>query len=435
MQRANRPKRFLMAVWEGGGTLPPEMEVARKLIARGHTVRVIGDPTVEPMARAAGCGFTPWVQAPHRENLDPSTDIIGDWRFKNPLQLFARAVDALLCGPAAQFAADTLAELDRHPADMVLADTVLTGALMAAEARNLPRAALVPNIYICPAPGIPPIGVGFAQARGPLGRVRDHAIGAVMDRMWRRGIPAINNARMGLGLAPVTTIWEQNNLVDAVFVLTSPSFDFKADRLPPNVRYVGAQIEDPSWADPWQPPWPSDNRRPLALVGLSSTFQNQVPVLRRVIAGFEGLDARGLVTVGPAIDPAVFSDAPANVVVIRSAPHGQVLKQTSVCVTHCGHGTTLKALAHGVPLVCIPMGRDQHDTAARVTASGAGIRLKPTATSAQIREAIRTVLAGPYRKAAEKLAAEMAEESRTVDVARDIEAIALGLGVQNAERA
>jgi UDP:flavonoid glycosyltransferase YjiC (YdhE family) len=240
------PKRFLMAVWEGGGTLPPEMEIARKLIARGHSVRVIGDPTVEPMARAAGCGFATWVQAPHRQNLDPETDIIGDWKFKNPLQLFAHAVDALFCGPAAKFAADTLAELERNPADMVLADAVMTGALMAAESRGLPRAVLVPNIYLFPAPGIPPIGVGFAQADGPIGRIRDRVIGATMNRMWRRGLPAINRARVGLGLRPVKSIWEQNDLVEAVFVLTSPSFDFKADRLPPNVRYVGAQIEDPS---------------------------------------------------------------------------------------------------------------------------------------------------------------------------------------------
>jgi UDP:flavonoid glycosyltransferase YjiC (YdhE family) len=35
----------------------------------------------------------------------------------------------------------------------------------------------------------------------------------------------------------------------------------------------------------------------------------------------------------------------------------------------------IKALAAGVPLVCLPMGRDQEDTAARVTLSGSGVRL------------------------------------------------------------
>jgi UDP:flavonoid glycosyltransferase YjiC (YdhE family) len=400
------------------------MEVARKLIARGHEVKVIGDPTVEPIARAAGCGFTPWVQAPHRKNLDPSTDIIGDWKFTNPLQLFAHAIDALICGPAGRFAADTLEELDLNPADMVLSDSILMGPLMAAESRGMPRAALVPNIYLNPAPGIPPIGLGLQPARGPLGHLRDALLAAVSNQLWKRGLPAINSARKGLGLPPVTSIWRQYDLLDSVFVLTSPSFDFKARRLPANVHYVGAQLEDPSWSEPWISPWPGSDTRPLVLVGLSSTFQNQHAVLQNIVSAFEGLEARGLLTVGPAMDPAMLNGAPSNVVIVRTAPHGEVLKQASVCVTHCGHGTTLKALAAGVPLVCIPMGRDQNDTAARVIAQGAGVRLKPAAKPEQIRNAIFTVIRGPQRRAAERLAAAIADESRSLDVAHDIEILA-----------
>ena len=37
-------------------------------------------------------------------------------------------------------------------------------------------------------------------------------------------------------------------------------------------------------------------------------------------------------------------------------------------VTHAGHGTIMRALAHGIPLLCLPMGRDQDDNAARVFA-------------------------------------------------------------------
>ena len=36
----------------------------------------------------------------------------------------------------------------------------------------------------------------------------------------------------------------------------------------------------------------------------------------------------------------------------------------------------LKSLAAGVPLVCIPMGRDQKDNTVRVLRLGAGVRLK-----------------------------------------------------------
>jgi UDP:flavonoid glycosyltransferase YjiC (YdhE family) len=64
-------------------------------------------------------------------------------------------------------------------------------------------------------------------------------------------------------------------------------------------------------------------------------------------------------------------------------------------VTHAGHGTVMRALAHGLPVLCLPMGRDQDDNAARIVASGAGLRLKPSASAPRIAEAVRRLLAEP----------------------------------------
>jgi UDP:flavonoid glycosyltransferase YjiC (YdhE family) len=61
----------------------------------------------------------------------------------------------------------------------------------------------------------------------------------------------------------------------------------------------------------------------------------------------------------------------------------------------------MTALAHGVPLLCLPMGREQHDNAARVAACGAGCVLTPDADVAAISQTIRVMLAVPeYRTAA-----------------------------------
>ncbi len=419
------PKRFLLATWEGGGNLTPELSIAKKLIARGHSVRVIADPTVEGVARAAGCGFAPWSRAPHRLDLDPSNDPLHDWTFGNPLKGFAYAVDNYFCGPAAQFAADTLEELDENPADVVLTDMIMFGAMIAAESRGIPHASLVPNIYLRPAPGLPPIGLGFAKAAGPLGRLRDRLMGFIGNRVWRRGLAPMNRARKGLGLAPLETTFEQYDHADAVYVLTSQSFDFKADALPPNVRYLGAQLDDPSWVAPWTSPWAADDQRPLVLVSLSSTFQDQLAVLRRIVVAAETLDARVLVTTGPAIAPRDVPVTSKNVVLVQSAPHAQVLKEAALCVSHCGHGTTIRALAHGVPLVCIPMGRDQNDTAARVVHRNAGVRLTPGASVEKLRTTIRVALANPtLREGARSLASAIAEDVRSIDAGAEVEALA-----------
>jgi hypothetical protein len=141
--------------------------------------------------------------------------------------------------------------------------------------------------------------------------------------------------------------------------------------VPKHVRYVGPILDDPQWAEPWHAPWPDGNHDPLVLVGLSSTFQDQAPVLRSVVKALAGLRVRALVTLGEML-PEGEVQSTGSVVVVRSAPHGEILRQASLLITHCGHGTTLKALAAGVPIVCMPMGRDQNDTAARVVHASAG---------------------------------------------------------------
>jgi MGT family glycosyltransferase len=416
--------RFLLATWEGGGVVPPEMGVVQRLRARGHEVRVLADPAVEAAARAAGAEFSPWVRAPFKRSLAPEEDFLRDWEYKNLLKLFAHVLEVFLCGPADRFAADTLEVVDRHPVDGVIADMTILGAMIAAEARQLPCAVLVPNIYMRPTPGIPPIGPGFLPATNALGRLRDAALRAFSTRLWKKGVPAINRARGELGLEPLTDIWSQYDRASTVLVLTAQAFDFRGDHFPANVKYVGPVLDDPAWAgSTWTPPWPEDNHDPLVLVALSSTFQDQIAVLRRIATALAGLRMRVLVTLGPALDPTTIRTA-GNVVCVPTAPHGLIIPQAAVVITHCGHGTTLKALAAGVPLVCMPMGRDQNDTAARVVARGAGVRIKPSASPAAIRRAVERVIANPkYHQAALHLRNDIDQEVRTSDVAAEIERV------------
>jgi UDP:flavonoid glycosyltransferase YjiC (YdhE family) len=98
---------------------------------------------------------------------------------------------------------------------------------------------------------------------------------------------------------------------------------------------------------------------------MSSVFQNQTDILRRVTAGLAQLPVRAVVTTGRAIHPDHIP-ASGNVRVVRAAPHQQVLAEASAVLTHAGHGSVLKSLAAGVPLVCAPMGRDQRDNTVRV---------------------------------------------------------------------
>ena len=74
------------------------------------------------------------------------------------------------------------------------------------------------------------------------------------------------------------------------------------------------------------------------LAALSCDFQNQADLLHRIAAALGDLPVRGVMTTGKGIDPASVP-APANVQVVRFAPHVQVLREAAAVVTHCGHGT------------------------------------------------------------------------------------------------
>jgi MGT family glycosyltransferase len=216
-------------------------------------------------------------------------------------------------------------------------------------------------------------------------------------------------------------VLENFERADRLLLMTSRAFEYESFTPPPNVRLVGPRLDDPAWARDWTPP---EGDEPLVLVGMSSTFMDHADALQRATTALGTLPVRGLVTTGPAI-PVEAIDAPANVTVMERAPHSEVLRHAKVVVTHAGHGTVMKALAAGVPIVALPLGRDQLDNAARVAHHGAGLRLKPTAKPQAIAKAVQRLLEDlSFPAAAERMAAAIAAETAEDRAAAELEALA-----------
>jgi MGT family glycosyltransferase len=411
---------LLMTTWDGGGTTPPLMSVARALVARGHRLRVLADPVLRPDVEATGAEFVSWTRAPHRTGRNYDDHFVQDWGVLDPAESFARVRDALVLGPSAAYAADVREELARRPAAAVLTELLLFGPQVAAEAAGIPYVVLNPTVNVVPAPGVPPFGLGLMPATGEEGRRRDEELGAMLAAAWDEGLPALNSARVEHGLDPLDHALDQGRTAARVVVMTSRAFDF-AGPLPPTVVHVGPRLDDlAAAAGDWEAP---AGEEPLVLVGFSSDYQDQGDVLGRIAEALGALPVRAVLTTGRGIDPAAVQ-APANVQVVEAAPHSAVLREAALAVTHGGHGVTIKSLAAGVPVVVMPMGRDQLDVAARVVHAGAGVRLEPTAAAAEIASAVERVLSeGSYREAAARIAAAIAEETATDRAVAEIEAV------------
>ena len=415
------PKRYLFAIIDGGGTVPADTSVIRAMVDRGHDVRVLADRVLAPDIASTGAEHVVWDRAPQRPNLDPQSVIMKDWDAKTPFEAFGRVRDGAMVGPAALFAADVRSELQRRPADVVVGNFFVFGAQIAAEAEGVPFAFLVSNLLSFRGSGTPPLGPGLKPARGPLGRARDAVLNRVMARLFDKGLDQLNEVRRANGLEPIASVLENFERADRLLLMTSSAFEYESFTPPPNVRLVGPRLDDPAWVGSWTPPAGDE---PLVLVGMSSTFMDHADALQRAATALAGLPVRGLVTTGPSI-PVEAIDAPANVTVVERAPHSEVLRHAKVIVTHAGHGTVLKALAAGVPVVAMPLGRDQLDNAARVVHHGAGLRLKPTAKPDAIAKAVRRLLEEPsFSAAAERMAAAIAVETAEDLAAAELEALA-----------
>jgi MGT family glycosyltransferase len=138
-------------------------------------------------------------------------------------------------------------------------------------------------------------------------------------------------------------------------------------------------LDRQSGPEDWDSPWADDHPDPLVLASFSTTFQDQRDLARRVLEALDGLRVRCLLTSGPALNLDGIR-IPPNVEACGFVPHAAVLPHADLVVTHAGLGTVHAALASGVPLLCIPDGRDQNDNAARVVAAGVGRRARRKAS-------------------------------------------------------
>jgi len=245
------------------------------------------------------------------------------------------------------------------------------------------------------------------------------------------GIP---HARVAIGLASTEELGLgiAAGALDAIRRAEGLAPDPDADRLrrspylsvfPPTLD-EGAQpdtrrFHDPAWDEPpgdlpdW---WPGRASEPLLYVTFGSvagSFPQALPVYGVAMQAVAELPVRVLLTVGRELDLDALPPAPENVRVERWVPQQDVLGHAAAALVHGGSGSTLGALAAGVPLAVMPLFADQPQNARRVAEVGAGVAVEPNrddldATVSPLREAIRTVLETPsYGERARALADEL----------------------------
>jgi MGT family glycosyltransferase len=375
--------RILWLNWSGGGNLPPSLGVARALEERGHVVAFAGRPEMVPRVRTAGFRAIEISRA--YEQVE-----------RYPQGSFLTRMSCYLTSPAVE--EEVRAIVAAEAPDLALIDAMFPAALAHADDFGVPSAVFVHTFV-------------FRQ----------------LD-MWRGMIARLDGMRREAGyqsLPPLDALWRPRDLI----VSTSLS-EFDAPIAPgwENVRHVGPVLEDERFAIPTPLPWPESDPTPLALVSFSTGFeQRNVDKVQRALDALADLPVHVVATTGGIVAPNELA-APGNAVVLNYAAHDPIMRRAAVVVTHGGHGTAMRALRHGVPMVVIPgLAGDQPFVAAAVEEWGAGRALPGDADALMMREATRIVLVDPsYRAEAQRRAEALARADGAAGAARAVESLLEG---------
>jgi MGT family glycosyltransferase len=392
------------------GRLYPLVLTLLELQHRGNRVAVrCGLDDVERL-RSVGLAAEPL--APEIERFTPD-----DWRARTPITALIKGLGRF--GERARFQIPDLQHaIEVERPDVLFVDEGAWGAAAAAEASGLPWAYSIVSPVPLRSKDAPPFGLGFAPRHDLIGRVRDATVARAglfaLERLIARHM---NPLRKSLGLRPVRTVADVYLAGDAVLAYTAEPFEYPRSDWPAKLHLVGPGLWEPQAE---RPAWLDAIERPLVLMTCSTLFQNDRRLAEVACEAFAGEPFDVVVTTAD-VDAAGLTPPP-NVRIERYVPHTPVLERAACVVCHAGMGITQKALAHGVPVVAVPFGRDQPEVARRVEVAGAGVRLpKGQLKPARLRSAVRRAI--ELRAGAQRIQAAFAAAGGATAAADAIEGL------------
>jgi UDP:flavonoid glycosyltransferase YjiC (YdhE family) len=330
--------RILFASTGGAGHFSPLVPWVEASLRRGHEILVVGPAELAQTAARLGypmrVGGSPsleevaplWAQVATMKHEQAGPVVFGE--------LFCRLNSGALL-PVVRAACAEWAP------DLVLRDPTEFASAVAAEER-----------------GIRHVRIAHGLAAGEAGALQ---MAATQLQSFRPGVD------WRIAESPYVTLFPQ--MLDA-----SPFSDTWRYRLPvvaPTARTVLNR-------------WPG-NSGPLVYV----TFGTVAPAMpgmmllfRAALDAVAGLPVRVLLTVGRDLDLSQLGTPPDNVRIEPWVDQVEVMSEATLVVCHGGAGTTLAALAAGVPMVVFPLFADQADNARCVVAAGAGVAVEARGAAA-----------------------------------------------------
>jgi zeaxanthin glucosyltransferase len=173
-------------------------------------------------------------------------------------------------------------------------------------------------------------------------------------------------------------------------------FDFGCAPDFPQFHYAGPFHDGRGRMD-FDFPWQQLTGEPIVYASMGTLQNGLVDIFRSITQAAIGLkELQFVLAVGGQLDPKQIGPVPANVMVVNHAPQIEILKRSSLCITHAGLNTALESLSAGVPMVALPITNDQPGVAARIANKKVGVVISPhQASPGDFTTAIKRVQGDP----------------------------------------
>jgi MGT family glycosyltransferase len=205
------------------------------------------------------------------------------------------------------------------------------------------------------------------------------------------------------------------------------AFDFESSHWPSQFHHTGP-FHNGKGREKVDFPWERLTGEPLIYASMGTILNGQVDVFRTIVAALaKNKNLQLVLSIGDQVDPKQIGAVPNNAIIAKRVPQLELLKQTTVCITHAGLNTVLESLAQGVPQLAIPITYDQPGVAARIAHQKTGVVTSIAGLTADhLAFLLEEVLTNPtYRENARKLQKAITE-ANGLSVAADLIEESLG---------
>jgi len=383
------------------GHIHPFAALGRELIARGHRVTYLQMIDLEEKIRAEGLDFEAIGTTDHpRGSLPASLEALGRLKGLAALRFTIQAV-AKTTLTMCREAPDTIRRLK---IDALLVDQMEPAGGAVADHLGIPFVTICNALPINRDPIAPPAFSPWQYRGAPWAHARN-AIGYAVSDWLTHPITRVVAEYRAQWKLPLLASPDDSFSKIAQISQMPREFDFPRAALPPHFHYVGPlrRAAPHSIAFPWE----KLDGRPIVYASLGTLQNSREAVFRCFAEACENFDVQLVISHGGGLTDAQSSQLPGAPLVVRYAPQELLLERARLTLTHAGLNTVLDSLAHGVPLVAVPITYEQPAIARRVEWHGCGESIAlPQLNLRRLRARLASVLhEGCYREGAARMQA------------------------------